>query len=147
MNNNAKIGLHLILTLLGVFIIFSGIDSAFGGLNTLGLLGETSYFTVTDEYMFQIVDSHTRFFGGVWMGIGVIFFFAQKNLTRYQDLLKWSFAILFLGGLSRFTQLNLDVILTEDVLWAICVEIIGMPILYFWLSKVVDNVDQEEVRS
>jgi len=144
MNNASKTGLHILLILTGIFIVFSGLDSALGGLLSMGWMESTSYFAVTNEHKYLEMDSHSRFLGGVWTGMGLLFLLAQTNLVKYQKELNYSFAIIFLGGIARFTQMNLDVTFGDEVLWAVVVELILVPIFYFWLAKVVQQIKLDQ---
>ena len=137
MRKASAIGLRIVLVLAGGFIVFTGINTAFGGILTLGWQGQTVFFEITDEHMYLVQDSHIRFFGGLWLGVGLLFLLAATNLQRYQSPLKFTFALVFLGGLVRFSQMHLDITLGQDIVGSSISELIGMPFLYFWLSRTV----------
>ena len=137
MKNASAIGLRVVLTLAGIVIIFTGVNTAFGGMLTLGWQGQTIFFEVTDQHSYLVQDSHIRFLGGLWTGIGLLFIIASSNVEKYQSALKFAFALIFLSGLARFSQMQLDITLGKDIVGSLVVELIGMPLLYFWLSRTV----------
>ena len=140
MANKNVTGLRIVLVLAGAFIIFTGINVAFGGMRTLGWQGESSFFEVTNEHAFLVHDSHIRFLGGLWIGVGVLFVLAPTNLRRHQSALNFAFVLVFLAGLARFSQMHFEITFSPEVLGSLLAELVGMPLLYFWLSKAVSAV-------
>lgn len=129
------IALRVVLILAGLIIIFTGVNTAFGGMLTLGWQGQTTFFEVTDQHSYLVQDSHIRFLGGLWMGIGLLFIFAARNVERHQNVLKFALVLIFLGGLARFSQMQLDITFGKEIVGSLVAELVGMPLLYFWLSR------------
>ena len=129
--------LRLTLVLAGLFAVLSGIDTALGGLETLGWMGQAAFYEVSDQAGFLVADNHQRFLGGVWTGLGLAIFFALRDLERHRTALALVFGMVFLGGLSRFSQLNLAVTFGPDIAGALFVELVGMPALFIWLQRTV----------
>ena len=129
------IALRVVLILAGLIIIFTGVNTAFGGMLTLGWQGQTTFFEVTDQHSYLVQDSHIRFLGGLWMGMGLLFIFAARNVERHQNVVKFSLALIFLGGLARFSQMQLDITFGKEIVGSLVAELVGMPLLYFWLSR------------
>lgn len=127
--------LRVVLVLSGLFIIFTGLNVALGGMMTLGWQGITDFLKVTNEHAYLIRDSHTRFYGGVWVGLGLMFIFAATNLKKHASILQVMFVFIFIGGLARLTQMRFDVTFSADLIGSVVAELIGMPILFFWLGK------------
>lgn len=136
--------LRVILVLAGVFIIFTGLNVALGGVMTMGWQGTTEFLKVTDEAAFLIRDSHTRFYGGMWVAMGLMFIFATTNLKKYLPILQAMFVFIFIGGLARLGQMRFDVTFSADLIGSVIAELIGMPILFFWLGKAVDEKNENE---
>ena len=134
--------LRIVLFLAGAFIVFTGINIAFGGMLTLGWQGQTIFFSITDEHAYLVQDSHIRFLGGLWLGIGLLFLLSSTNLEKYQGPLNFAFALIFLGGLTRFSQMNLAITSGKEIIGSLIAELIGMPILCFWLSRAVRQTKQ-----
>lgn len=137
MKNASAIGFRVVLILAGLVIIFTGINNAFGGMLTLGWQGQTVFFEITDQHSYLVQDSHIRFLGGLWTGIGLLFLIASSNVERYQSVLKFAFALIFLGGLVRFSQMQLDITFGKEIVGSLAAELVGMPLLYFWLSRTI----------
>lgn len=115
--------------------IFIGINVGFGGILTLGWQGQTRFFEVVDEHSFMLQDSHIRYFGGLYAGIGFFLILASTNLRKYQSSLTLVFALIFAGGLARFTMMRPDIMFGKELIASVLTELILMPILCFWLSK------------
>lgn len=128
-----------IIIVLGLLNIFIGINVGFGGIATLGLQGQTEFFEVTNENIFLMRDSHIRFLGGLYGGIGLFLILAATNLNKYQTALRLIFAVIFVGGLARFTMMRFDVIFGQDILTSVLVELILMPVLYVWSSRILKS--------
>jgi hypothetical protein len=52
--------------------------------------------------------------------------------------------MIFTGGLARLTMLRPDVFLGTDLVVSLTVELVLMPILYFWLSRML-RADRQTV--
>ena len=127
--------LKVVLVLAGLIIMVTGINIAFGGILTLGWQGAGDFAQATNQERFLAQDSHVRFLGGVWLSIGMLFALSATSLTRFQAPLKFAIVATFIGGLARFSQMNLDVTLGPDILGSLVAELVGMPLLFVWLSK------------
>ncbi len=133
--------LRVVLVVLGAVSAFVAINAAFGGLETLGLQGPSKYFQVTDHEAFSLRDSHARFYGGVYLGVGLFFILASTNLRKYRTALNVVFSFIFIGGLSRLTQVDPGVTFGKDLAASTVIEIIGMPALALWLACVTKSSD------
>jgi len=129
-------GLRTVLLLAGAFITFTGVNIAFGGITTLGLQGSNDFLQVTDPAAYALQDSHVRFLGGLWLGIGLLFLAATRHLLQLAEALKLALALIFLGGLARLTMMQPDVTFGPDIGPSLAAELIVMPILFLWVSRV-----------
>ena len=137
MSSISPIALRVVLVLGGLFIVFTGINVGFGGMATLGLQGASDFFQVTSEPAYLAQDSHVRFLGGLWLGVGLLFLVSVFDLPRFRPLLNLAFALIFIGGLMRFTMMRPDILFGPDIAGSLAAELVGMPLLYLWLSRVV----------
>jgi len=126
--------LRVVLVALGAVSAFVAVNVAFGGLETLGLQGPTRYFRVTDHDAYLLRDSHARFYGGVYLGIAAFLMIASSNLRKYRSALNVVFALIFLGGVARLTQLEPGVTFGKDLAVSSVVELIGMPAIAAWVA-------------
>ena len=130
---SAKV-LRVVLVVLGAVSAFVAINVAFGGLETLGLQGPTKYFQVTDHDAYLLRDSHARFYGGVYLGIAAFLIVASTNLHKYRSALTAVFAMIFVGGLARLTQVEPGVTFGKDLALSSVIELVGMPAMAVWLA-------------
>jgi hypothetical protein len=137
MSAAGSIAFRTILILLGSTNIFLGINVGFGGILTLGWQGQTKFFEVTNEYAYLMQDSHIRFFGGLYIGLGFFLILASTNLRKYHTSLNLALALMFMGGLARFTMMRPDIIFGGDIIGSLLAELVLMPVLFVWLSKIV----------
>lgn len=127
--------LRVVLVGLGAISAFVAINVAGGGLKTLGLQGSTRYFQITDHDTYLLRDSHTRFYGGVYLGIAAFLVLAATDLRRYRSALNVVFGLIFVGGLARLTQLEPSVTFGKDLAVSTAIELVGMPALALWIAR------------
>jgi hypothetical protein len=137
MNNARSIALRVVLVIAGLLIILTGLNIALGGILTLGWQGQTVFFEVTDQHSYLVQDSHIRFIGGLWLGIGLFFLVAATNVRKYKGALFLAFALIFLGGLARLSQMHLEITFGPQIIGSLIAELVGMPLLYLWVSKAI----------
>ena len=137
-----NLALKVVLFCSGLFIVFTGLNIGLGGMETLGWQNQNSFFEVTNQYAFSVQDSHIRFVGGVWLGIGLLFLISITNLSKYKNLLSFSFLLIFFGGLIRLLSMDFNVIFGQDILGSLLAEILGMPLLYFWLDRATAPIEE-----
>ena len=118
----ATTSLKVVLGLSGAFTVFTGLNRAFGGIRTLGWQGTTDFLQVVSEHAYLIQDNHTRFLGGVWTGVGLLLMLSPLNLKAFRPALNLVFAIIFLGGLARFTAMRPDIVFGPDIVGSLIAE-------------------------
>ncbi|NOT42756.1 MAG: DUF4345 domain-containing protein [Alphaproteobacteria bacterium] len=128
-----EIVLRVILAGAAAFIVFTGFDFALGGIRSLGLEGPVLSLTATDAHALDARDSHARFLGGVWLTVGLVFLASAFRLQALRVALLAAIAMIFVGGVSRFTTYAPQVLLDPPIAGALIAELIGMPILFFWV--------------
>lgn len=141
MANANSIALRVVLVLAGLVIILTGLNTALGGMLTLGWQGQTVFFQVTDEHAYLVQDSHIRFLGGLWLGIGLFFLVASTNVQRFRSALVLAFALVFLGGLARFSQMHFEVTFGPEIVGSLIAELVAMPLLYLWVARTLNKPD------
>ncbi|MEQ1785566.1 MAG: DUF4345 domain-containing protein [Acidimicrobiales bacterium] len=127
--------LRLVLIVLGALSAFVAINVAFGGLETLGLQGPTDYVRVTDPAAYAIRDSHARYYGGVYLALGLFLVYASRDLPRFRATLQVVFAMIFAGGLARLSQGDLGVTFGSDLAVSTLIELVGIPALAVWVHR------------
>lgn len=141
MENISSWVLRGVLVLLGIVNVLIGINVGFGGMLTLGLQGQTRFLEIIDEHGFLVQDSHVRFFGGLYLAIGLFLVVAGTRPHKYHMALNLVFFLIFMGGLARLTMNRPDVLFGPELIGSFLVEILLMPILYFWLKREMKKAD------
>lgn len=128
--------LRLVLALTGCAIVFLGLNIALGGITTLGWQGGgTSFVTVADPVQFAIHDNHVRFIGGVWLAVGLVMLIGSIAIQQMRQTLIVMTGMVFIGGLSRFSALDPDVLLSAAIAPSLVLELVLIPLLGLWISK------------
>lgn len=127
--------LRIILLLLGIVISMLGVSTGFGGIVTLGLQVSPDFLTVNNPQVYAVQDNHIRFLGGFWLGAGLLFIAGCFRLDALRPVLIALLAMGFVGGLARFSALDLDLLLGPDILPPLLFELIGFPLLALWLHR------------
>ena len=131
----SRIAFSAILFIVGAVSVFVSLNVAFGGLRTLGWQGPTDYFSIADQAQFAIRDNHARFFGGMFLALGLFLMLAATNVARYRSALLLAFALIFAGGLARLTQLQFDITFGPAIVVSAAAELVLMPVLFVWLLR------------
>lgn len=129
----SEVVLRIILVVGGAFAVFTGFDFAAGGIRSLGLEGPVLSLTAMDQHALDARDSHARFLGGVWLTVGLVFIASAVQLQTLRVALLASIVMIFIGGVSRFTTYNPQILADPAIAGAMVAELIGMPILFSWV--------------
>jgi hypothetical protein len=127
--------LRAVLAIAGAFTSFTGLNRALGGMQTMGWQGPADFLQVVVEHEYLIQDNHTRFLGGVWTGVGMLLLVAALDPKRFHPILNFVFAIIFLGGLARFTAMRPEVVFGPDIVGSLAAELVLMPLLFVWMRQ------------
>jgi hypothetical protein len=130
-----EFALRLVLVGGGFFILYTGLDAALGGIATMGWQNPKDFFIVTNEPVFHIHDSHSRFLGGLWTGVGILFLYGAMKLHQVKPVLYAACLLIFMGGLARFSSGHVELLFGPDLVGALAAEIILMPVLVLWLMR------------
>lgn len=129
----SQIALRALLFLVGAAIVLTGVNVGFGGIRTLGLQGPQDFIAVTDAAAFGAQDSHVRFLGGLWLGVGLMFMAGAFRLRALRAPLMAALALIVVGGLARFTTGDAAA-LAPTVRPSLFAELLLMPMLFAWIA-------------
>jgi len=129
----SEIALRVVLAFAGAFVVATGIDFAVGGIASLGIEGPRDFFTVTNQHAFEVRDNHTRFIGGVWLGVGLVLLTAAVWLKALKPALLACIVLIFIGGIARFSAQRIDLVLGPEIVGSLIAELVGMPVLFLWV--------------
>lgn len=124
-----------VLALIGLVIIFLGLNVGLGGIQTMGWQTPRDFVSVADPTAFGVQDSHIRFIGGVWFGVGVMFLIGGFALDKVRQTLIALCYIIAVSGLFRLSAMDFDVIFSAAIAPSFVLELIAFPLLARWLSK------------
>jgi hypothetical protein len=130
---NKKNLLNLVVVIVGAAIIFLGLNVGLGGIKTLGWQTTRDFVAITDAAIFYAQDSHIRFIGGIWFGVGAAFVIGGFAMRTFRPTLIILSAMIAIAGLFRLSGMDSDVILSAAIAPSITLELIGFPLLAWWL--------------
>lgn len=128
--------LRSILFLSGIAIVWLGLNVSLGGIKTLGWQGADDFISVTDPEIFVVQDNHTRFIAGVWMALGLIMIAGSMALQKMRSVLIACIAMIFVGGLSRFSGGDFMLVFGEDIAPSLLAELVIFPLVGYWVHVV-----------
>ncbi len=128
--------LTIFLKLLAPVPVLVGLFHFFMGAGADALLGAKLPAEVLSD---PVLDSQNRFYGTVFMGYGVLVFLCAADLRKYASILRTAAAFIFLGGVARMISVFLHGLPTPPVVALIAIELIGMPLLLWWHTRVLRN--------
>ena len=129
-------GFRLAILAVGLVIVWTGLNVGLGGIVTLGLQGPTDFLAVTDPQAFAAQDSHVRFLGGLWLGVGLLFVAAAWRLRALRPAVQAALVLIVIGGLARFSALRPDVLFGPQIVGSFLAEVALMPLLLLWSTRV-----------
>ena len=127
--------LKSVLALVGLAIMILGLNIGLGGIPTLGWQTSETFIAVTNETVFHVQDSHIRFIGGVWFGVGAIFLLGAGLTDRLRGTMVTLSVAIAIAGLFRLSGLDGGVVFSAAILPSLALELIGFPFLAFWLLQ------------
>lgn len=127
--------LRILLAIIGLVIIWLGLNVSLGGIPTLGWQGASDFFTVTNPQIYAVQDNHVRFIAGVWTGVGGFFLAGAAIPRRLAPVLKAMIVLVFLGGLARLTNADLALLMSAKIAPSLFAELLLFPLLGLWIHK------------
>ncbi len=87
------------------------------------------------------LDSQNRFYGAAFALFGVIFWLSSTDLGKYREVLIAAFAVFFLAGLVRLVSIVAVGLPSLEIMVLTTIEICGPPVMYLWLSRILQHRD------
>ena len=125
--------LNSVVAIVGAAIIFLGLNVGLGGIQTLGWQGTRDFISISDAAAFHVQDSHIRFIGGVWFGVGAAFLIGGFAMEKFRPTLIVLAAMIAIAGLFRLSELESGVIFSAAIAPSFAFEVIGFPLLAWWM--------------
>ena len=83
-----------------------------------------------------LLDSNLRFFGGVWLGLGLGMLYLVPSIQRQTVLFRVLWGAVFLGGIGRALSSAFVGLPPLPFMGFTALEIIGAPLFVFWQKQV-----------
>jgi len=82
------------------------------------------------------LDSNLRFYGGVWLGVGLAAFWLLPRIERETTLFRCLWLMIFLGGAGRLLSLALAGMPFPPFVGFTALEVLGAPLFVWWQARV-----------
>jgi len=126
--------LRIVLCLTGAAIAVIGLNTALGGMATLGW--QFPPFGLPDSSIdVARHDSNARFFAATFTGMGIAMALAGWRLKTFAPVAIAFLLAIALGGLSRIVQPGYSPLTDMALLPSLLAEIIAAPLLAFWTYR------------
>lgn len=125
--------LNSAVVIVGAAIIFLGLNIGLGGIKTLGWQTARDFISITDATTFHAQDSHIRFIGGLWFGVGAAFLIGGFAMRKFRPTLIILSLLIAVAGLFRLSGMDSGVIFSTAIAPSIALELIGFPLLAWWM--------------
>ena len=120
--------LQITTGLLGLVPIVTGIVTMLGTRDPL--------YASTDLPELPVLDSNLRFFGGVWLGLGIALLWLLPRIERETVLFRVIWGAIFLGGIGRALSILVVDAPPLPFIAFTALELVGAPLFIYWQSRV-----------
>lgn len=86
--------------------------------------------------LFPLLDSNLRFFGGVWLGLGIAIFWMVPTIERQAVLFRAIWGAIFLGGIGRLLSMLIVGLPPAPFIAFTALEVLGAPLFVYWHYRV-----------
>ncbi len=123
----SKLSLQIVTGVLGVIPVVTGLIGMFG-------LSDPIYASAGLPAN-VLLDSNLRFFGGVWLGLGLAMFWLVPKIEKQTILFRAIWGMIFLGGVGRLISMLLRALPPIPFIGFTILEIAGAPIFVLWQAR------------
>jgi hypothetical protein len=93
-----------------------------------------------------LLDSNLRFFGGVWLGLGLAIFWLVPAIERQGLLFRVIWGAIFLGGIGRLLSMILLGFPPAPFIGFTALEVVGAPLFVYWQHRVARSYARDTGR-
>ncbi|MCG7532766.1 DUF4345 domain-containing protein [Psychrobium sp. MM17-31] len=130
---------QLFTVILTIICFVPGGASAFGGMNGSAALGGAEAIFQADSILRGFADNQYRFGFGVFFAQGLVLIYFLRDISKHANLFRVVALGLFVGGLARISNVLEFGLVDSQVVGPIVIEIIVVPLLALWHSRVIRN--------
>jgi len=124
----AKLPLQIVTALLGLIPTITGIIGMFGISDPL--------YASAGLPALPALDSNLRFFGGVWLGLGLAILWLVPKIETRTVLFRCIWGAIFLGGMGRFLSMVFVGLPPAPFIGFTALELLGAPLFVYWQHRV-----------
>ena len=124
----SRLLLQILTGLLALVPVVTGIITMLGVRDPL--------YASTDIPELPVLDSNLRFFGGVWLGLGIALLWLLPRIERETALFRAIWVTIFLGGIGRALSILLIDLPPTPFIGFTILELIGAPLFIYWQHRV-----------
>jgi len=84
-----------------------------------------------------VLDSNLRFFGGLWLALGLMLMWASSDLDQNASLFRFAWFGIFLGGIGRMISIVSVGLPPLPFVFFTILEIVGAPLFLMWHAKLL----------
>jgi hypothetical protein len=132
---NKKV-LQIVLGILGLIPILTGALNLMLGASALNIFGAAVSPDVLNNV---VIDSQIRFLGAIWLGVGIVLYWALPAIEKQTTLFRLLIGSIFLGGIGRSISAFSVGTPPNHLIAAIVLELIGMPLIILWQSFIATD--------
>jgi len=124
----SKRALQIATALLGAVPVITGV---------VGLMGLSDpLYAALKLPQGATLDSNMRFFGGVWLGLGLSVWWLVPRIDQQTALFRAAWLMIALGGVGRLLSIAMVGLPLLPFVGFTVLEIIGAPIFIWWQSRI-----------
>src|SRR5258708_6338293 len=82
-----------------------------------------------------MLDSNLRFFGGIWLGLGLSLYLLIPNIEKQTLLFRVLWGMIFLGGIGRLASMLFVALPPLPFIGFTVLEIVGAPFFIWWQAR------------
>jgi hypothetical protein len=120
--------LQIVTSLLALVPVVTGIITMLGIRDPL--------YASTDIPELPVLDGNLRFFGGLWLGLGLALLWLVPRIERETALFRAIWGAIFLGGIGRVLSMLLIDLPPAAFTGFTILELVGAPLFIYWQSRV-----------
>ena len=122
-----KPGLQIAMVLLAAIPVLTGIIAMLG-------LSDPLYASAGIPSN-AALDSNLRFFGGIWLGLGLSLYLLIPNIEKQTHLFRVLGGMIFLGGIGRLASMLFLAPPPPPFIGFTILEIVGAPFFVWWQAR------------
>ena len=120
--------LQVVTALLGVVPLLTGLITMLGVADPL--------YASAGVPALPLLDSNLRFFGGVWLGLGIAILWLVPRIESETALFRMIWGAIFLGGVGRLLSIILVGAPPVPFIGFTALELVGAPLFIYWQHRV-----------